>query len=752
MAKRVTRKVTKAAKKSSRRSAGGGRGKAKVKRVAKGAKKKSPAKRPAKKISGGKTRAAATRKAPVRAAVKPRRSESAPAAGGGIESILKEKRVFKPAATFSKHAHIQSMAQYKAMWQESIDNPSKFWGEAAKGLDWFAPFKQVLEWNLPDARWFIGGKTNICHNCVDRQVEAGLGARTAIVWESEPLNSNGKPEIRRLTYADLQLETSKLANVLKSLGVNKGEAVTIYMGMVPELAIAMLACARIGAPHSIIFGGFSASAIADRVNDCKSKVVITCDGAWRRGGVVPLKKNVDEALAQASGVVQHVIVLKRCGNDVNMTPGRDHDWHDLMKRASAKNNPEQMDAEDLLFLLYTSGTTGKPKGIMHTTGGYMVYTYLSAKFVFDLHPEDRSSLYWCTADIGWITGHSYVIYGILPNRVPTLMYEGAPNFPAEDRFWDIIQRHRVTHLYTAPTAIRAFMKWGDQHVKKHDLSSLRLLGTVGEPINPEAWMWYRNTIGGGKSGAGCPIVDTFWQTETGGHVLTPLPGATPTKPGSCTLPFFGIDAAVVDEKGREVKPNQGGLLAIRQPWPGMLRGIYGDRDRFVKTYFTRLPGMYFPADGARRDEDGYFWIMGRVDDVLNVSGHRLGTMEVESALVSHPAVAEAAVVGMPHEIKGQGVAAFVTLRMTTASGGANPARSMPLEVLKKELADHVARAIGAIARPDQIRLTEALPKTRSGKIMRRLLREIAAGNVPTGDTTTLEDFTVLAKLRESEES
>ncbi|MFG0329900.1 MAG: acetate--CoA ligase [Phycisphaerales bacterium] len=654
--------------------------------------------------------------------------------GGSIESILTETRSFDPPAAFAKQAHLSSMDEYREIWQRSIDEPDEFWSEVANELTWFEPWDEVVEWNLPDAKWFVGGKTNLCFNCVDRQVEEGLGDQVAIIWEGEPLE-NGKPELRRLTYGDLQRETQKLANVLKSFGVGKGDPVTIYMGMVPELAIAVLACARIGAPHSVIFGGFSDQAIADRVKDCDSSVILTCDGAWRRGKIVPLKENVDQALEKVGDLVKKVLVYKRTGNEVEMKKGRDVWWAEAVNAADAKCDCEPLDSEDLSFLLYTSGTTGKPKGIMHTTGGYMVHTYLTSKYVFDLHP-DRDQVYWCTADIGWITGHSYIIYGILPNRVPTLMYEGAPNHPAPDRFWDIVERHQVTQFYTAPTAIRAFMKWGDEHPQKHDLSSLRVLGTVGEPINPEAWMWYHTIIGGER----CPIVDTWWQTETGGHMLTPLPGCTPTKPGSCTLPFFGVDAVIVDEHGNERGPNEGGILAIRKPWPSMLRGVYGDRQRYIDTYWTRVEGMYCPADGARRDEDGYFWIMGRIDDVIIVSGHNLGTMEVESALVSHPKVAEAAVVGMPHEIKGQGIAAFVTLK-----GGEDPS-----DELKAELTKHVGAEIGPIARPDQIRFTDALPKTRSGKIMRRLLREIAEGHDPTGDTTTLEDFSVVAKLREEE--
>ncbi len=657
----------------------------------------------------------------------------------GMESVLHEQRKFPPAEAFAAGAHIGSFAKYEAMYAESIANPEKFWGEHAADLHWFTPWGKVLEWNLPDAKWFVGGKTNVCYNCLDRQVEAGLGDKTAIIWEGEPAEADGKPLVRKLTYRDLLAEVSKFANVLKSLGVKKGDVVTIYMPMVPELAIAMLACARIGAPHSIIFGGFSATAIRDRVEDGKSRIIVTADGGYRRGATVPLKANVDEALTMTK-LVEKVVVLKRTRQDVPMVKGRDLWWDQLVANADAECPAEPMDSEDLLFVLYTSGSTGKPKGIMHTTGGYMVYTYLTSKYVFDLHEDDPKELYWCTADIGWVTGHSYIIYGILPNRVTTFMYEGAPNTPGSDRFWDIIERHKVTKFYTAPTAIRAFMKWGEDHPRKHDLSSLKLLGTVGEPINPEAWMWYHRVIGGEK----CPIVDTWWQTETGGQLITPLPGATTTVPGSCTRPFFGIDVAIVNKDGEELPPNAGGFLVIRKPWPSMLRGIFGDRDRFIKTYWSEIPGCYFAGDGARRDPDGNFWVMGRVDDVINVSGHRLGTAEVESALVSHPAVAEAAVVGIPHEIKGTGIAAFVTLK----------AGFTATDKLKAELVNHVGKEIGAIAKPDQLRFTDALPKTRSGKIMRRLLRELAApGNKGEikGDTTTLEDFGVLAKLRGSEE-
>ncbi|MBX3354700.1 MAG: acetate--CoA ligase [Phycisphaeraceae bacterium] len=669
----------------------------------------------------------------------------------GIESILTEERIFNPPSDLASRLgslHVPDMASYRAMYERSIRDPEGFWAEVAGGFHWFKRWSKVLEWDLPFARWFVGGTTNVCFNCVDRQVNEGHGNEVAIIWEGEPVGAGSGgagrgdaravgPQIRTLTYRELQHEVSRFGNVLKSLGVKRGDVVTLYMGMVPELAIAMLACARIGAAHSVIFGGFAASAIVDRVRDAGSTLIVTCDGGHRRGSLVPLKDNVDRACEQLPEV-RHVVVFRRCANPIQWTHGRDHWWHELMQGAGDACPCEAMDSEELLFLLYTSGSTGKPKGIRHTTGGYMIYTAFTAKMTFNLHPGS-DEVYWCTADIGWITGHSYVIYGLLPNRVPTLMYEGAPNHPKEDRFWEIVERHRVTHFYTAPTAIRAFMKWGDEHPARHDLSSLRILGTVGEPINPEAWMWYRGKIGSDR----CPVVDTFWQTETGGHMITPLPGCTPLVPGSCTLPCFGIDAAVVDEQGRELPPNRGGLLVVRKPWPGMLRGIHGDPQRYRETYWSRVPGMYLAGDGARRDARGYFWIMGRIDDVINVSGHRLGTMEVESALVAHDAVVEAAVVGMPHEIKGTGIAAFVTL----APGWQERAN----DALRKALQDHVVQEIGAIARPDMIRFTNALPKTRSGKIMRRLLRDVAAGRDSAQDTTTLEDFSVLAKLRESEE-
>jgi acetyl-CoA synthetase len=663
-----------------------------------------------------------------------------------IESVLHEDRKFAPPAASDVGASrwlVSSIDEYRAMYERSISDPEVFYGEVAEKLHWFEKWDSVVEFEAPDAKWFVGGKTNLCYNCVDRHVESGHGDQTAIVWEGEPVGDSG-PEIKQISYADLKEQTAKFANVLRSHGVKKGDVVTIYMGMVPELAVAVLACARIGAVHSVIFGGFSAQAIVDRVVDAQSKVIVTCDGSWRRGKVVPLKANVDEAIGllkeQGESIVEHVFCVGRCHNDIAWGE-LDRCWTEEMSKASDDCPCEALDSEDMSFLLYTSGSTGKPKGIAHTIGGYMVHTYLTSKYTFNLIP-DEGQVYWCTADVGWITGHSYILYGVLPNRVPTLMYEGAPNFPAENRFWDIVERHKVTQFYTAPTAIRAFMKWGDEHPEGHDLSSLQVLGTVGEPINPEAWMWYREKIGRGV----CPIVDTYWQTETGGHMITPLPGVTPTKPGSCTLPFFGIDAAVVSTDGKEVPANSGGLLVVRKPWPAMLRGVYGDRERFIDTYWSTVPGFYTAGDGARRDEDGYFWIMGRIDDVINVSGHRLGTMEVESALASHDAVVEAAVVGMPHEIKGTGIAAFVTLETSH-----QPADKDAAEALKKTLTAHVSHEIGAIAKPDMIRFTDALPKTRSGKIMRRLLRDIASGEERAGqDTSTLEDLSVLARLRESE--
>jgi acetyl-CoA synthetase len=650
-----------------------------------------------------------------------------------IQSTLQEHRLFPPTPAFSAKAHIKSMDQYKAMWKRSIEQPEQFWTEVASELHWFKKWNTVLDWKCPDAKWFVGGQTNLAYNCLERQIASGKGSKTAIIFEGEPYSNGNATEVRKYTYAQLKDEVCKVANALKSLGVKKGDRVTIYMPMIPEAAFTMLACARIGAAHSVIFGGFSSTAIADRVNDAQSHFLVTADGGYRRGTTVKLKATVDDAL-KTTDLIKKVLVLKRTGEAVNWTEGRDVWWHELVSKQSTDCPAEPMDSEDTLYILYTSGSTGKPKGIRHTTGGYMVGTYLTSKYVFDLQDND---VYWCTADIGWVTGHSYVVYGLLNNGATVLMYEGAPNYPDFSRLWDIVQRHKVTIFYTAPTAIRAFMKAGPDYVKKHDLSTLRLLGSVGEPINPEAWMWYHEHIGNSR----CPIVDTWWQTETGAIMISPLPGATPTKPGTATLPFFGIDAAIVDREGNELGANEGGLLVVRKPWPSMLRGIYGDAERYARTYWSDVPGMYFTGDGARRDNDGYFWIMGRIDDVVNVSGHRLGTAEIESALVAHPAVAESAVVGIPHEMKGQGLAAFVTLKTGFTAD----------DKLKKELSDAVAKEIGSFARPDQIRFTEALPKTRSGKIMRRLLKEVAAGGEVKGDVTTLEDLNVIAKLRASDE-
>jgi acetyl-CoA synthetase len=644
-----------------------------------------------------------------------------------IDSTLRENRVFPPPAEFAAKAHIKSLAEYEELYAKSIADPEAFWAGAAEELHWFKKWDKVLDWNLPWAKWFVGGKTNLSYNCVDRHALGARAEKTAIIWEGEP------GEIRRMTYAELHVEVQKFANALKGLGIKKGDRVAVYMGMTPELAIALLACARIGAVHSVIFGGFAATAIADRVNDSTCVAVLTQDGSYRRGGEIKLKATVDEAM-KACPTVKHVVVYKRTGSPVTMVEGRDHWWGDLMEKASAECAAAEQDSEDPLYILYTSGTTGKPKGLVHTTGGYAVQTYLTSKYVFDLQEHD---VYWCTADIGWVTGHSYVVYGPLQNGATVLMYEGAPNWPDFSRFWKIVEDHKVTIFYTAPTAIRAFIKWGDQYVEKHDLSSLRLLGTVGEPINPEAWMWYREKIGYNK----CPIVDTWWQTETGAILIAPIPGAVPTKPGSATRPFFGIQPEVVSKDGHVVPKGSGGLLVVRKPWPSMARTVYGDPERYQKTYWSDVPGSYFTGDGARQDADGYFWLMGRVDDVINVSGHRLGTMEVESALVAHPKVAEAAVVGRPDELKGQAISAFVSLE----SG------NYPSEQLKDELRKWVSKEIGSLARPDDIRFTEALPKTRSGKIMRRLLRELATHGEIKGDTTTLEDFTVIAKLREAEE-
>ncbi|MBT9333273.1 acetate--CoA ligase [Paracidobacterium acidisoli] len=644
-----------------------------------------------------------------------------------LDSTLREDRIFPPPAEFAAKAHVGSLTAYEELYRRSIDDPEAFWAEAAQELEWFAPWTRVLEWNQPWAKWFVGGKINLCHNCVDRHVQNGKRDKTAILWEGEP------GEVRRLSFAELHVEVQKFANVLKGLGIQKGDRVAVYMGMTPELAIAILACARIGAVHSVIFGGFAAHAIVDRVNDSQCVAVLTQDTSYRRGNEVKLKATVDEALPQCPSV-KNVVVYQRSGSAVTMQEGRDYWWHELMATAAAECPAEPLDSEDPLYILYTSGTTGKPKGLVHTTGGYAVGTYLTSKLVFDLKDDD---VYWCSADIGWVTGHSYVVYGILQNGVTTVMYEGAPNHPGPDRFWKIIDDHKVTVFYTAPTAIRAFIKWGNEHVAKHSLDSLRLLGTVGEPINPEAWMWYREVIGKGR----CPIVDTWWQTETGAIMISPLPGAIAAKPGSATRPLPGILPEVVTRTGEPVPAGQGGLLVVRKPWPSMARTIWGDPERYEKTYWSDIPGSYFTGDGARIDQDGYFWLMGRVDDVINVSGHRLGTMEIESALVAHARVAEAAVVGRPDEMKGQAISAFVTLE----SG------NEPSPELKDELRAWVAKEIGALARPDDIRFTDQLPKTRSGKIMRRLLRDLATHGEIKGDTTTLEDFSVIAKLREQDE-
>jgi acetyl-CoA synthetase len=637
-----------------------------------------------------------------------------------LEALLLEKRRFPAPKGFAKAARVHNAAVYR----KADRDYRKFWEGFAKELDWIRPWKRVLDWKPPKAQWFVGGKLNASANCLDRHLSGPRKNKAALIWEGEPGDQ------RTLTYRDLHREVSKFANVLKALGVKKGDRVTLYLPMIPELPVAMLACARIGAIHSVVFGGFSAESLRDRINDQKAKILVTADGGWRRGAVVPLKKISDEALENAPSI-ERVVLVKRTGTDVQVRNGRDLWWHDLMREASHRCAPEAMDAEDPLYILYTSGTTGKPKGILHTTGGYLVGTYATSKWIFDLKDDD---VYWCTADIGWVTGHSYVVYGPLANGATCLMYEGAPDTPARDRFWDLIERHGVTILYTAPTAIRAFMKWGTEWPERHDLSSLRLLGSVGEPINPEAWMWYREHIGRGK----CPIVDTWWQTETGMILISPLPGVTTTRPGSATQAFPGIEAKILDADGREVKVG-GGYLAITRPWPAMLRTIWGDDERYVRTYWSKWgPDVYFPGDGAKRDRDGNFWLLGRVDDVMNVAGHRIGTMEVESALVDHPSVAEAAVVGVADELKGTAIAAFCILRESAKARG---------DDLNAELRSHVSRKIGALARPDKLFFVADLPKTRSGKIMRRLLRDLAEGRV-LGDTTTLADAGVVAKLKE----
>jgi len=656
-----------------------------------------------------------------------------------FDSLMREDRVFPPPPEFAAQAWIKSVSEYEAMYRRSVDDPEGFWGDAARELEWFAPWSRVIEGTGSRTKWFVDGKLNLSHNCVDRHAKSSRKDKVALLWEGEPVASGNASEIRRITYGELHEQVQKFANVLKSSGVKKGDRVAIYMGLGPELAIALLGCARIGAVHSVIFGGFAAHAIADRVNDSDCQMVITQDISYRRGGEVKLKQIVDEAMEKCPGVRKVVVYQRAPQTTVAMKVGRDVWWHEAMAAVSAECEAEKMDAEDPLYILYTSGTTGKPKGLVHTTGGYSVQTYLTSKYVFDLKEDD---VYWCTADIGWVTGHSYVVYGPLQNGATVMMYEGAPNFPENDRFWQIIDDHKVTIFYTAPTAIRAFIKWGSEWVRKHDLGSLRLLGTVGEPINPESWMWYHREIGKER----CPIVDTYWQTETGAIVIAPIPGAVATKPGSATRPFFGIVPEVVSKNGEPVPAGHGGLLVITKPWPSIARTIWGDAERYEKAYFSEVKnaqgeGIYFTGDGARCDSDGYFWMMGRVDDVINVSGHRLGTMEIESALVAHPKVAEAAVVGRPHDLKGHAIAAFVSLEEGNE----------PTDALKQELRQWVAKEIGALARPDDVRFTQMLPKTRSGKIMRRLLRELATTGDVKGDTTTLEDFSVVARLKESEE-
>lgn len=655
---------------------------------------------------------------------------------GRIDTVMQETRLFPPPADFTARARIKSLDEYQKLWDQAAADPPKFWDDFARQeLHWFQPYQQPLVWNEPFAQWFVGGKTNASYNCLDLNLAAGRGGRTALLWEGEP------GDTRSLSYAELHREVCQFANVLKQLGIQAGDRVSIYMPMVPELAVAMLACARIGAIHSVIFAGFSAEAIAERNRDAQAKLQITADIGWRRGKALPLKETVDEALSKSPSV-EKCVVLRRGeaaksggagAHAVSMQAGRDFWWHELMDKASAECPATPMDSEAPLLILYTSGSTGKPKGIKHTTAGYNLYAKKTFEWVFDHREGD---IFWCTADIGWVTGHSYVVYGPLSAGATIVMYEGAPNHPDEGRFWQILEKYKVTIFYTAPTAIRAFIKWGDEHVLKHDLSSLRLLGTVGEGINPEAWMWYHRVIGRER----CPIVDTWWQTETGGIMMSPLPGAIATKPGSCTKPLPGIIPAIVDPAGKPVERNQGGWLVITHPWPGMLRGIWGDDTRYRDVYWSKVPGKYLAGDNARCDDDGYYWIMGRIDDVLNVSGHRLSTIEIESALVSHPNVAEAAAVGRPDDLKGEAVSVFVTLR-----------NGQPSDALREELRRHVRHEIGALAQPDDIRFTGALPKTRSGKIMRRLLKDIASGKETVGDTTTLEDYTVLAKIRQDED-
>jgi acetyl-CoA synthetase len=644
-----------------------------------------------------------------------------------ITSVSRERRVFRPSAEFKAQANLGSEATYKRLYAESVNSPEKFWGRQAREiLTWRRPFKSVLKWKLPHSKWFQDGRLNACENCLDRHLTGPRANKAAIIFEGEP------GDIRTITYRQLHQDVCRFANALTSLGLKKGDRAAIYMPMVPEAAVAMLACARLGVVHTVIFGGFSSEAIKDRVNDCQAKVIITADGGWRRGKIVELKTNVDRALPGAPSV-QHVIVLKRTGHETPMTAGRDRWWHDIVVGQPSEHRALALDSEHPLFILYTSGSTGKPKGVLHTTAGYLLGAAMTTHYVFDLKDED---VYFCTADVGWVTGHSYVVYGPLANGATVFMYEGAPNHPQFDRFWDMIDRHGVTIFYTAPTAIRAFMRAGDDLVKRHSLKSLRLLGSVGEPINPEAWMWYYRMIGKSR----CPIVDTWWQTETGAIMVTPLPGITTLKPGSCARPFFGVVPKVLDDQGNPVPRGSGGRLFLANPWPSMLRTLWGDDERFKKQYWKELPGYYFAGDGARFDEDGYLWVVGRIDDVLNVSGHRIGTAEIESALVSHPAVAEAAVVGRPDELKGQALVCFTSLKNGFA----------PSPQLKEELRQHVAKEIGSLARPDDVRFAAGLPKTRSGKIMRRILKEIAAGGDVKGDVTTLEDFSVVAALQHEE--
>ncbi len=640
--------------------------------------------------------------------------------GGGIEALLQEDRTFPPPDAFRKQANIADPKIY----EEAQKDPEGFWAKLAEELHWFKKWDKVLEWAPPFAKWFVGGKTNVSYNCIDRHLSAGRRNKAALIWEGEP------GDWKVYTYGDLYREVCRFANGLKRLGVKKGDRVTIYLPMVPELPIAMLACARIGAPHSVIFGGFSADSIRDRLNDSQSKVVITADGGYRRGNIVQLKQNADEALTDAPSV-ERVVVLRRTEHaDDRMVQDRDVWWHDLVADQAMTCDPEPMDSEDMLYMLYTSGTTGKPKGIVHTTAGYLLGTYITSKWIFDLKDDD---VYWCTADIGWVTGHSYIVYGPLANGATSVMYEGSPDYPDLDRFWAIVAKYAVSIVYTAPTAIRTFMRWGEEYPQRHDLSSIRLLGSVGEPINPEAWMWYWTNIGGGR----CPVVDTWWQTETGSILIAPLPGITTLKPGSATRPFPGIQAEIVDEAGNTVGPGGGGYLTIKRPWPSMLRNIYGDPERFVEQYWSRYPGIYFTSDGAKIDQDGDFWLLGRVDDVINVSAHRISTMEVESALVDNAKVAEAACIGKSHEVKGQAIVGFVTLKNQVAGS----------DEVVAELKQHVAAKIGAMARPDDIYFTAELPKTRSGKIMRRLLRDVAEGRA-LGDTTTLADPAVVESLKE----